>query len=279
MAGTQQSGKVLLLGASGKLGRMLCDLWQSRVFSLVPVYRSKGQGGLAWAPGDPVPEVGRVAAVIALWGVTPGSERNLDDNTRLALAAMDLGKAMGVGAVVHCSSAAVYQPGPQPISEIGSVCPGSDYGRAKLAMEKAIEEGARGEAMRNIILRIGNVAGADSLFANLRSGGRITLDRFADGTSPARSYIAPPDLVRVIEALVEDGTAAGTYNVSAPIPTPMGDIARAAGCSIDWREAPETAMPMVWLDTSRLSRILELPPLAAAPDYLVEGARAGGTWR
>lgn len=37
-------------------------------------------------------------------------------------------------------------------------------------------------------------------------------------------------------------------------------------------------MPMVWLDTSRLSTILALPPEAAAPDHLVEGARAGGTW-
>jgi len=278
VAGTQQSGKVLLLGAGGKLGRMLCALWQSGAFALVPVYRSEGQGGLVWAPGDPVPAVEGVVAVIALWGVTPGSGINLDDNTRLALAAMDLGKALGAGAVVHCSSAAVYQPGAQPISETGSVCPGSDYGRAKLAMEKAIEDGASGEGMRNIILRIGNVAGADSLFANLRSGGRITLDRFADGTSPTRSYIAPPDLVRVIEALVEDGTAAGTYNVAAPTPTAMGDIARVAGCSIDWRAAPETAMPMVWLDTSRLSTILALPPEAAAPDHLVEGARAGGTW-
>lgn len=278
MAGTQQSRKVLLMGASGKLGRMLCALWQSDSLSLVPVYRSKGQAGLVWNVGEPVPKIEDVAAVIAFWGVTPGPGCNLDDNSRLALATLELGTALGAGVVVHCSSAAVYQPGESPVSETGPARPVSDYGRAKLAMEKAIEESARGEGPRNITLRIGNVAGADSLFANLQPGGRITLDRFPDGSSPARSYIAPPELVRVIEALVEDTTAEGTYNVAAPVPTEMGEIARAAGCAIDWRDARETAVPKVWLDTSRLSQILALPSGAAAPDHLVKGALAGGTW-
>ncbi|OWV42912.1 NAD-dependent epimerase/dehydratase [Mameliella alba] len=266
------------MGASGKLGRMLCSLWQFNRFSLVPVYRSEGHGGLVWQVGGPLPMIEDVAAVIAFWGVTPRPGCNLDDNSRLALAALDLGKSMGAGVVVHCSSAAVYRPGTSPVSEADRARPVSDYGRAKLAMEKAIEESASGEGPRNIILRIGNVAGADSLFANLRPGGRITLDRFPDGSSPARSYIAPPDLVRVIEALVEDVTAEGTYNVAAPLPTEMGEIARAADCTIDWRVAPETAVPKVWLDTSRLSRILALPSGAAAADHLVKGAQAGGTW-
>ncbi len=278
MAGTQQSRKVLLLGASGKLGRMLGALWQSERFGLIPVYRSEGQGGLAWKVGDPTPKIDDVSAVIAFWGVTPGQGCNLNDNSRLALAAMELGQSLGAGMVVHCSSGAVYRSGERPLSETGPACPISDYGRAKLEMEKAIEESGSNPGMRNVILRIGNVAGADSLFANMRPGGRITLDRFPDGSSPSRSYISPLDLVRLVETLVADGSVSGIYNVAAPVPTAMGDIARAAGCQIDWREAPDTALPMVWLDTSRLSSIFPLPPEAAAPDHLLEGARAGGTW-
>lgn len=278
MAGTQQFGNVLLLGASGKLGRMVRTLWRSTRFSLLPVVRSNaaGERAIQWAPGAPPPAVGNVAAVVALWGVTPGAGRDLSQNTELARAAIGLGEALGAGVVLHCSSAAVYRPSDKAIPERVSPDPVSSYGRAKLDMERAVEKAGHNASARQICLRIGNVAGADSLFGNLQRGKRIILDRFADGSGPARSYLAPGDLVRVIQALISDPSAQGVYNVAAPRPTEMAAIAHAWGAETGWRTAPESGYPLMWLDTTRLSDIIRLDEESADAGILVEAARAAG---
>ncbi|WP_417205894.1 NAD-dependent epimerase/dehydratase family protein [Antarctobacter sp.] len=255
-------------------------LWRAEGFFLIPVVRSGSaeQGELIWSPGDKTPEIGPVAAIVALWGVTPGPGRNLADNARLALSAMDLGAALGAGAVVHCSSAAVYRPSAEPIKETDLPAPASPYGQAKLEMEQAIAAHRKPGGPRQIVLRIGNVAGADSLFGNLQMNGHITLDRFSDGLGPSRSYIAPGDLVRVIEALVQSPEADGTYNVSAARPTAMAEIAGVCQTAVTWRAAPEAAAQMVWLDTVRLGRVVTLAPNAHEAAHLVEGARDSGVW-
>ncbi|MBV7395326.1 NAD-dependent epimerase/dehydratase family protein [Mameliella sediminis] len=279
MAGTQHARKVLLLGASGKLGRMVSKLWQSDLYTLVPVTRDLPifDNGLQWAPGDPPPDIEGIASVVALWGVTPGPGRTLSDNTRLALAAMELAESLGAGSVLHCSSAAVYRPADGPIPETEQPDPQSAYGQAKLDMEQAIASREPKGKLRNVIMRIGNVAGADSLFANLTPGQKITLDQFADGQGPQRSYIAPQDLVRVIEALIRVG-AEGTFNVAAPAPTPMADIVHAAGGQLAWRRAPKGAVPLVWLSTAALDPVIKLTCDIHSADHLVNAARQGGTW-
>lgn len=280
MAGTLQIRSVLLLGASGKLGRMVRTLWRPEAFSVVPVMRSGPlvTGDVRWAPGDRPPDVPGVTAVVALWGVTPGPGRTMTDNTRLALSAMELGAALGADMVVHCSSAAVYRPDPKPIPETAPPDPASEYGLAKHDMERAIFAHRIQGGPRQVVLRIGNVAGADSLFANLSLGGRILLDRFPDGSGPMRSYIAPGDLVRVIETLIQAPDADGIYNVSAARPTAMAEIAGACQAHIDWRDAPEGAAQMVWLDTSRLDSLVSLPADAHKGAHLVQGARDSGVW-
>ncbi len=280
MAGTQQSCSVFVLGASGKLGRMVRAAWTPDSFHLVPVVRSGPvpDGGVRWDPGHTAPNSGKVTAVVALWGVTPGPGRDLSDNTRLALAAMDVGEAVGAKAVLHCSSAAVYRPGGDPLTEDMAGDPPSDYGRAKLQMEQAIAARGRPEGPRQIVMRIGNVAGADSLFANLRPSARLTLDRFPDGAGPTRSYITAGDLGHVIAAFIRTETAQGIYNVSAPVPTPMADLVRSGGGELTWRDAPEGAARQVWMDTGKLRSVIDLSKDAAGAEHLVQGARAGGVW-
>lgn len=285
MAGRQQSCAVFVLGASGKLGRMVCSAWAPRSFRVVPVLRSGPvpAGALHWVPGGPVPPRDKVRAIVALWGVTPGPGKALSDNTRLALAAMDLGERVGADVVLHCSSAAVYRSGPDPLSEqaaghTSGGQPPSDYGRAKLDMERAIAARTNPTGPRQIVMRIGNVAGADSLFANLAPAVAVTLDRFPDGDGPARSYIAAKDLASVIEALILSDTARGIYNISAPVPTKMADLVYAASANLIWREAPQAAAQRVWLDTGKLQSVIDIPQEAASAEHLVQAARIGGVW-
>lgn len=235
---------------------------------------------MVWSPGDPQPDTGPVRAVVAAWGVTGGSREEMDANTVLARAALDLAQEVGADRVLHFSSAAVYGRSEGPLSEEDAPDPQGPYGASKLRMEEAIDDWHKTfeGGPRSVILRIGNVAGADMLFGNLRAGSGVTLHRLPDGTAPRRSYIAPTDLARVIAALIEAPDPDRIYNVAAPTVTGMDAIAAAAGAEIRWIPAPDTALPEVWLDTARLERILPLGPDTARPRHLMDGARVAGLW-
>lgn len=211
--------------------------------------------------------------VVALWGVTPAHGGALSDNALLALQAMQVARHVGADRVLHCSSAAVYATDGRVATEDDRPDPASNYGHAKLAMEAAVQDwhDAHPGGPLPVCLRIGNVAGAESLFAAIEAGDALRLDRFADGTGPRRSYIAPGDLARVIAALsvLPLEQLAPVYNVAAPGVTAMADLAQSAGRVVTWRPAPKTAVPCVALDTTRLQGVLPLPLQASDADWLV----------
>lgn len=272
---TRQRG-LLVLGASGKLGRMLMRHWQvagpAGWHARWQYRKNAPPDGIEWQPGAPAPMLS-VGAVLALWGVTPRTGRaapcDLADNAALAIQAMELGAGLGAERVLHCSSAAVYEPGPAPLKEAAAGGDINVYGRAKLDMEEAIAGwcAAHPDGPRAVIMRIGNVAGADSLFDAIgRGAGSVTLDRFETGEGPRRSYVSLRVLAQAIEILLNCPVdpAPLIVNVATQPPLAMEDIARAAGCGVDWRAAPQGAAPMVWLDTSRLARLTDLPGETAA---------------
>ncbi|GAA6189121.1 sugar transferase [Litorivita sp. NS0012-18] len=231
----------------------------------------------------------RFDVVIALWGVTSGAAEALAANTDLALRAVEIARMVGARRVFHASSSAVYAPAPQLLTETAPCAPLGAYGAAKLAMEAAIGQVAQADpdGPQQVILRFANLAGGDSLFAAMerakaaaraggagRTGGKaqITLDRFADGQGPRRSYIAPHDLARALEVLstaplegAQAGMQAGAplvINCAAGGAISMEDIARAAGVDVAWRPAPEGAAQCVALDVRQLAQYA--PDLAAA---------------
>jgi len=262
-----------MLGASGKLGRAL----RTSLADVIPVFRRNApEGAVQWQPGDAIRAVPEVEVILALWGVTRGTPEALAENTSLAQEAMALAEAIGARRVLHCSSAAVYAPGPQDLAETARLAPPNAYGQAKLRMERAVLDS--GQAAEQVILRIGNVAGADSLFANMRPQGQIRLDRFEDGAAPERSYIGAPSLARVIEALAHADLPGGVVNVAAPGGVSMARLAEAAGCGVLWQDAPPNATRRVVLDTSLLRRICAIPEAEAQPGYLIDSARQSGIW-
>lgn len=267
--------QVLVLGANGKLGIMLRSVWKGRRETVWQSRRPVAAAGqsVLWRPGDGIDALPRVDAIVALWGVTPGAGRTLGDNSSLALEAMRLGSTLGAARVLHCSSAAVYAPSDLPLHETDTIVPPSVYGQSKLEMEQAVAgwQKCHAEGPKACMMRIGNVAGADSLFAALKRGGVITLDQFEDAQGPRRSYIGASDFGRCLEALLACPLAQlpEVVNIAARETTAMEDLIRTAGGRFEWQPAAKSAVPQVALATDILRRLIDLGPQASDAAALV----------
>lgn len=279
MTGLSQTLRVLVTGATGKLGGILLSHWRDAPvpgLELVPVSRD-GTVGTAWAPGAPCSALGRADAVLALWGVTAGGSDALAANAELAVAAMELAREVGAGRVLHCSSAAVYPPSPEPSDETVTPDPPGAYGTAKLEMERTIAawQAAHPGGPRASCMRIANVAGADSLFASLGRGDVVTLDRFPDGQGPRRSYVAGADLARACVALLDcpADRLPPVVNICGQTPVAMEGIVRAAGRDLTWRPAPEGAVPEVALSAGFITALGAGPRESDTPEALVSDWR------
>ena len=266
---------VVLLGASGRLGRMLRGLWPG---ATPPVAQARGAGAgevtldpLA-DPGGTVAALDGAGTVICLWGVTPARAARegcaLSLNVELARAALDAAPAAGAGRVLLASSAAVYGAAEGPLREDAACQPASDYGRAKLEMEAL----AARHPHPATCLRIGNVAGADAILGGWRAG--MALDTLADGRTPRRSYIGPASLARVMHALCGHDDLPDTLNVAAPGTVEMGALLDAAGLAWAPRPAGPDTIAEVALDTARLERLTAFAPEEGTPEGIVAQWRA-----
>ncbi len=179
-----------------------------------------------WQPGQPAPQAAE--AVLALWVGVPGpdtGEGDLAGNSRLARAAMALGRQAGAAQVLHLSSSAVYGPG-QDMDERHPCVPATAYGAAKLEMETVVAAETTPAAC---VLRLANVVGADSLFAALQSGQPMVIDQFRDGQGPQRSYALPSTILQVVAAVLAAPEMPGRLNLASPGAVDMAALARAAG--------------------------------------------------
>lgn len=251
---------VLILGASGRLGRMLCAHWPD-ARNLRLQSRSPGPGMTVC---DPLADPERLAAlaegcacVICLWGVTPARANAEGDAMHLNV---DLARIALRAAPVRCrvfalSTAAVYGAQPGLLDEDAPLSPLSEYARSKIEMEQMMAwEGAG----RGHVLRVGNVAGADAVLGGWRPGMRI--DQLAGGGTPRRSYIGPRSLARVFACLCHAPDVPDILNIAAPGPVEMGDLLDAAGRDWSPRPAGEDVIAEVSLDTTRLERLYAFAP-------------------
>lgn len=274
MTGNRQLHRVLVTGATGKLGRLMCAM-APRGIELVAVQRRPGPGAIVWDPQAGPPPAVTADAVVALWGVVPGRGADLSGNLRLARAAEALARSAGAARVLHCSSVAVYAPGRGALAETAPLDPPDTYGRAKLEMERWVASHTRPSGQDACCLRIGSVAGAESLFGAARRR-PVLLDRFGDGRGTLRSYIAPSHLVRVILGLLRAPVLPLVLNVAAPRPVAMPDLATAMALPWRWRPAPRGARQHAVLDTGALARLVNLPACAYDPAWIVRDVHAAG---
>jgi len=274
--------RILVLGASGRLGAMLRRFWPAGQ-GLWQARSGPGgaeQGGPDWLRLDPLGDpaalsaaAGRVDAILSLAGVTPAAAArgtDMGDNIALGLAAVRAGAAANVP-VLLASSAAIYGAQGGLLSEVPPPAPVSAYGRAKAEMEARAADLAAELGVAVTSLRIGNVAGADAILGGWRAG--FALDRFADGRTPRRSYIGPATLARVLGDLALRAARRrdlpGCLNIAAPGAVEMGALLDAAGLAWAPRPAPTGAIPEVALDVAALAGLVPLDPAAGTAQMLV----------
>lgn len=263
--------RILVLGSTGRVGRLLRLAWAKNPPEGVElILQSRDASGVQWRPGQPLP-FGKLDAVIALWGVTQGDADALAMNRELALEAQHVAARCGAVRVLHCSSIAVYAPKNGVLTEGDPTYPANPYGLAKLEMEQSV---SALDGPQAVCLRIGSVAGAESLAASMRKSWNgadegLTLDRFADGKGPARSYIAPSDLARALVELALTAEVPNVVNVGAPQPVHMENLLRAAHHPMEWRKAPDGARQYAVMDCSGLAGLVDLPKNASDPEHIV----------
>lgn len=260
---------VLILGAGGRLGQMLCRHWPQRQHLRKQSRRSLSgmlQFDLLADPQALERAATNVSAVICLSGVTPAHAAASGDamqlNTDLALAAI-AAAPQGVRVFV-ASSAAVYGAAQGPHLETDVVTPVSDYGQAKHAMEQAALAQGQG---RVCVLRIGNVAGADAILGGWRAG--MQLDQLPDGGTPQRSYIGAKTLAQVVHRLCVAKDVPEIINIAAPGLVAMGDLLDAAGLAWQPRAPQGRVIAQVALDTSALERLYRFEPSECTPQGMV----------
>ncbi|MFT4961715.1 MAG: UDP-glucose 4-epimerase [Paracoccaceae bacterium] len=262
----------LVLGGTGRIGAILRRFWPDDG----AVWQARSAvSGADWTRLEIDDEAaldraarGR-AVILCLAGVTNDKVRqgaDLKDNTTLALAAVRAAANCGARVLV-VSSAAVYGNQSRVLDEENALKPQSDYGHAKAEMETQVAALANDLGVKACALRIGNVAGVDAILGGWRPGFR--LDQFADGSSPARSYIGPETLARVMADLIRSVDLPPVLNVAAPGTLEMGALLDAAGLEWAGQPAPDSAIAKVCLATEKLQRFTVLDARASSAKNMV----------
>lgn len=260
---------LVILGASGRVGQMLCHLWRAGVLDFgpnplwqyrVPAQTKQQDQALIWdilhqPPADLTP-----TGVICLAG-GPTEAANAD----LAMAAVTFAKG---APVLFASTQAVYGPQTGCLHETDPCTPMGGYGTTKLAAERAIAAHPNTTS-----LRIGNVVGADMLSRKMAEG-PVMLDQFPDGQAPHRMMIGPQSFGQACIDLLALEQRPKVVNLAQPGLVAMDAMLEAAEAAWSWQPAPEAALPVLEMDLGLVQSLISLP--RAAPAALIAEARAAG---
>jgi nucleoside-diphosphate-sugar epimerase len=275
---------LVVTGSTGRIGRLLRALWAvAPPAGLRPLWQVRRPGGAAdewvWdiladgAAGSRLPEG---AVILHLAGSTARTAEACANHPDLAQAVARAAARSGARHVLLASSGAVYAPGPQDHAEDDPPMPASDYGRAKLLAEAAVDGPV--PATR---LRIGNVAGADALLSP--RPGEVVLDPVpGHPAGPERAYVGPQVLGRVLAELAtlaaRDQPLPEVLNLAQAPVVAMADLLGASG--LPWRFGPPNpqVLPRLGLDLARLMRLLPDLPAASAAGIVADLTGMRGRW-
>ncbi|MEP2030929.1 MAG: NAD(P)-dependent oxidoreductase [Paracoccaceae bacterium] len=267
----QHRTRILVLGASGRLGcalshRIRCTagrsrsahmIWQTRKSSFH--FRSPSGESLVWdILNEDAPSGVKADIVLCLAGVVPGGRGCLSQNSDLARSALNFAHKIAARHVFLASSAAVYGAG--PFGEDTIPKPINAYGRAKAKMERTAmlwRETAPVGAPGLTMMRIGNVAGADSV---LGPGPRhVELVSGPNGEPIKRSFIGPSrlsDMLLDLAQMAAAGFALPQFlNVALSPSVSLRDVLDQAGWPYSERPTAGLRPIEVALQTQRLAQL------------------------
>ena len=270
--------KFALMGASGRVGRLIASAWANRdsPWRTVPLQYRRPQtlfhsGNIFWDVTDGpdgllkwMDRFGNLETLIVMAGVTPATSSDMTLNTKIAKAYLDAARVAGIKRVLLASSSAVYGFGDgSPMSETHPCAPVNTYGKSKLDMEAMARNVAADTNMEICCLRIGNIAGADALLLNASKAtpeAPLIIDHFPDGAGPLRSYIGPTQASDVLAKLAcHQGTLPPVLNLAGTAPIHMEELAIAAALPWRYATAPQTARQSIALDCSVLAALIDMP--------------------
>lgn len=188
----------------------------------------------------------------------------------MAQAVADACRDNGAAVLLAASSAAVYAPSAVPVTEEATPAPATPNGRSKLETEGLLARNCAEGGVPLVLLRIGNVVGADALFGpRAPESPPIRLDPVPgrDG-GPVRSWIGPRSLGQALARLcLAAGAGDGLpplLNLAQDPPLAMADLLAASG--LPWAYGPPnpSVLPDAVLSTERLRHLVPLPRATAA---------------
>jgi nucleoside-diphosphate-sugar epimerase len=268
--------QVLITGANGKIGRMLRAIWGNGAQTkFQPIWSSRTTTNLTDLVWDiesgTAPKIASGTVILHLAGVVRGDALALRSNRSMALKVCAAAQDAGAKHVFLASSAAVYRASPSELVEVHAPAPQSDYGRAKLDMERealswAHEAGPKAPGLT--CLRIGNVLGADALFGQAKPAQDIVLDpALGSAAGPQRSYLGPRTLAQIIAGLLDQVAQGGALppilNIATPTPIYMADLLNEAQLPYRFGPVRSGVIPKVCLSTKRLAGLVPLPTMNA----------------
>lgn len=281
------AGTPLVLGASGRLGRMVLRAWRSKGAQgrkIAAQYRSDTENAtqtdLTWDIEDGLDPVkrwiesnGPISTFVILSGVTPSTGSKMDDNISIANSYLEAASTLKVPRVLLASSSAVYGTGNGEAFSEDDVCkPLSAYGISKMTMELSAQI-FRNSGVEVCCLRIGNVAGADALLLNAPKAhfdSPLTIDYFSNGHGPQRSYIGPCSLAYVLGQLIDlQNKVPFVLNIAATEPVYMEELAEAAALPWVSRAPQPNAQQRIVLNCERLASLVQLNPGSGSAHTLI----------
>lgn len=267
--------QVLITGAAGRLGQLMRAAWADcGHLGFDPIWSRRGAGARQDVTWDilsgPAPDIAKGAVILHLAGVLRGDRAALSANAVMARKVCMAAKLAGASHVFLASSAAIYGAANRDHVEVQAPAPVSDYGHAKLDMEREALCWAHSlgpDAPGVTCLRIGNVVGADTLFGGVNPSWHVVLDPVpGQPGGPIRSYIGPQALAQVLAGLLAHVGAnlPKILNVAAPGAVSMADLLDAAQIPYSFGKPNVGAIAKVSLSTKRLAALIPLCPTNAA---------------
>ncbi|MCA0042257.1 NAD-dependent epimerase/dehydratase family protein [Celeribacter litoreus] len=280
---------IAFLGASGRIGRLLQAVERRRPDPLRRFawqYRhgvDVGASRFLWSDfSDPSPFIDAHARfgfqTLCVFTGAAGQaifSRELQEHVALTSASLTAAQSAGISRVLVASSSAIYGAAiARPFRETDPAQPINAYGAAKREVERLCSRYRAQTGLEICALRIGNVAGADSLLGRLcpETREQIVLDVFPDGAGPRRSYVGAHSLYDILCALSDCASRLPErLNVGGCTPVSMDQLLKAA--DIQWvaRQCASEGHQNITLDCKLLGSLCpEVSGASHASDLVSE---------